>query len=141
VKVADAPSIVPVDPDAVAATRPVDPEREYRENLQEAATKLNITGSFPKRKQIMVGAKNLSVGDEIAIRFKENHYDLEILDITSSELKLRDQQSKLEVSVAIGMSLSLPPGMSRKPPPGTFKGGDQPNASPPSGERQPQEAN
>ncbi len=92
----------------------------YRQRLQAAATKLNISGSFPKRKEIMIGARNLGIGEAIAIAYQDQRYDLEILDITSSELKLRDQGSGLELKVAIGMTLALPPGMSRTPPPMSF---------------------
>lgn len=89
----------------------------YLGALRTATAKMKIAGAFPKTKQIMVGAKNLGVGDEIVIEYEQRRYKLEILDVTSSELKLRDQQSQLELKVAIGMSRALPPGMSRTPPP------------------------
>ncbi len=92
-------------------------ERAYLGALRAATAKMKIAGAFPKTKQIMVGAKNLGVGDEIVIEYEQRRYKLEILDVTSSELKLRDQQSRLELKVAIGMSRALPPGMSRTRPP------------------------
>ena len=103
----------------------------YLQSLQTAATKLNITGSFPKRKEIMIGAQNLGIGEEIAIEFHNHLYNLEILDVTSSELKLKDQESQMELTVAIGMTLSLPPGMSRSAPPeGFFQSAEQAKAAP-----------
>lgn len=89
----------------------------YLKSLQAATAKIKIAGAFPKTKQIMVGAKNLGIGDEIVIEYEQRRYRLSILDITSSELKLRDEQSLLELKVAIGMTRALPPGMSRTPPP------------------------
>jgi hypothetical protein len=53
---------------------------------------------------------------------------LEILDITSAELKMRDTESGIQVSLAIGLTLNLPPGMSSERPPGTFGMGGEPAA-------------
>lgn len=102
---------------AAAAKQAELDEQAYLGALRAATAKMKIAGAFPKTKQIMVGAKNLGVGDEIVIEYEQRRYRLEILDVTSSELKLRDQQSQLELKVAIGMSRALPPGMSRTPPP------------------------
>ena len=93
----------------------------YQQALFEAATKLNITGAFPQRKQVMVGAQNLGVGEEIAIEWKAKLYNLQIVDITATELKLRDKESQYEVSVELGVSLALPPGMSRSMPTDMFR--------------------
>jgi hypothetical protein len=98
-------------------------EKRYQASLLEAATKLDINGAFPKQKMIMIGAQKLTVGDDIAIELRENFFNLEILGIDEKSLRLRDQKSQLEVNVAIGISAGLPPGMSRKPPPGTYLGG------------------
>ncbi|MCB1076830.1 MAG: hypothetical protein KDM64_03280 [Verrucomicrobiae bacterium] len=91
-------------------------EEVMRTSLQEALTKLNITGAIPQRKTIMIGAQELGVGDEIAIQFKETIFNLKILAITSSELKLRDEETQEEASVQIGFSNALPAGMSRQAP-------------------------
>lgn len=119
VKVAEDPTSAATAAQA-AANQQAELERAYREALQVAVSKLNITGTFPQRKQIMVGAQNLAVGDELAIQFRERTYSLEIVDITASELKLKDRESRLQVNLAIGVSLGLPPGMSRTPPPGAM---------------------
>lgn len=90
----------------------------YRQNLQVAATKLNIAGALPKTKQILIGAQKLGVGERIGIAYDGNQFSLEILDITAEELKLKDLKSQLELTLEIGVNEALPPGMFRKPPPG-----------------------
>lgn len=106
------------------------PEEIYRKNLQEAASKIRIAGAFPKTKQVMVGAQNLSTGEHIAVQYGEDLFELEILDITSSNLKLRDKHSQFELNLAIGVTQSLPPGMFKKPPPGMLPT-IAPNGTPP----------
>lgn len=91
-------------------------EEILKTTLQEALTKLHITGVFPHKKTIMVGAQDLGVGDEIVIEYKETVFNLQILGITGSELKLRDKETQEEAAVAIGFSNSLPAGMSRSQP-------------------------
>jgi hypothetical protein len=91
-------------------------ETVIRTSLQEALTKLSITGAFPGRKQIMIGAQELGVGDEIVIDYKETVFSLNILKITSSELVLKDKDTQEEASVQIGFSNALPEGMSRQVP-------------------------
>ncbi|MBL9154048.1 MAG: hypothetical protein JNK37_16265 [Verrucomicrobiales bacterium] len=102
------------------AQQEAEQQRLYREALQTAVTKLEIRGTFPRRKQILIGAKNLNVGDKIDIEFRQKRFHLEILDITAEELKMRDTDSQIQVSLAIGLTHALPPGMSRERPPGTF---------------------
>jgi hypothetical protein len=91
-------------------------ETVIRTSLQEALTKLSITGAFPGRKQIMIGAQELGVGDEIVIDYKETVFSLNILKITSSELVLKDRDTQEEASIPIGFSNALPEGMSRQVP-------------------------
>lgn len=105
--------------DSVAGDQ-AEQQRLHREILQEAVTKLDIRGTFPKRKQILIGAQNLGVGDEIAIEFKQKLFNLQILDITSQYLSMKDRESQAQINLAIGVSIALPPGMSTSPPPGTF---------------------
>ncbi|MCB1230275.1 MAG: hypothetical protein KDN19_08420 [Verrucomicrobiae bacterium] len=93
----------------------------YRRKLQEAGTKLNITGAFPNTKEIMVGAERLGVGETIAIKYQEQFFELAILDITPKLLKLRDKQSQLALNVSISVSAALPAGMFRSPPPDGFQ--------------------
>lgn len=93
----------------------------YRQKLHLASTKLNINGAFPNTKEIMIGAKRLGIGEQIAIELQGTLFHLEILDINREELKLRDQKSNLEVSVEISVGSQLPPGMFRKPPSDQFK--------------------
>lgn len=95
---------------------PQEQEEMLKTTLQEALTKLHITGVFPHKKTVMVGAQDLRVGDEIVIEYKETVFSLEILAITSAELKLRDKETQEEAAVAIGFSNDLPAGMSRKQP-------------------------
>jgi hypothetical protein len=51
--------------EAASTAAPVEADQQtlYRDALQEVVTKLDIRGTFPKRKQVLVGAQNLSVGD------------------------------------------------------------------------------
>lgn len=105
------------------ATEEFVPEGEeevvLKTSLQEALTKLNITGAFPDRKQIMIGAQELGVGDDIVIDYKQTVFNLKILDISSAELTLKDQETQEEAKLAIGFSGSLPPGMTRQVPKAT----------------------
>ena len=94
-------------------------EQALRTSLQEALTKLNITGVFPARKLVMIGAQELGVGDEIVIEFKETVFNLKILKITNTELGLKDSETQEEATLAIGFSGDLPQGMSRKQPTAT----------------------
>lgn len=109
-------------PEVEAADEPVQESEEeavLKTSLQEALTKLNITGVFPARKMIMIGAQELGVGDEIVIDFKETRFDLDILKITNTELVLKDRETQEEANVAIGLSGGLPAGMTRKAPAAT----------------------
>ncbi len=124
--------------DAVAEKARMEAE-VYRQQLQAATAKINISGAFPRTKEIMVGAKRLGVGEGLAVQYHENLFQLEILDINKEELKLRDEKSKLEISISISVADELPPGMFRKPPPDQFQvapasaGGGVPAAAPPLG--------
>lgn len=88
-------------------------------SLEEALTKLSITGAFPDRKQIMIGAQELGVGDDIVIDYKETVFTLRIMQITSSELTLKDQETQEVGKLAIGFSGALPAGMTRQVPKAT----------------------
>lgn len=90
----------------------------YRQHLQVAATKLNISGVLPKTKQILIGAQKLGVGERIGIVYDGNQFSLEILDITAKELTLKDIKSQIDLTLEIGADEALPPGMFRRPPPG-----------------------
>jgi hypothetical protein len=108
------------DQAALKAAEQAEQLRLHRELLQEAVTKLDIRGTFPKRKQILIGAQNLGVGDNIAIEFKQKLFHLEIIDVTSKDLKMKDRETQTLVNLGIGVSIALPPGMTTTRPPDAF---------------------
>lgn len=87
--------------------------------LQEALQKLNVTGIFPQKGEIMVGAQNLGVGDAVMIDYKGVAFNLSIEKVAQTELVVKDTDTGETASLAIGFDGKLPEGMSRRRPEAT----------------------
>lgn len=84
--------------------------------LQEALQKLNVTGIFPNKGEIMVGAQNLGVGDAVLIDYKGVAFNLTIEKVAQTELVVKDTDTGETAALAIGFDGKLPEGMSRRRP-------------------------
>ncbi len=91
-------------------------EAAPRTSLQEALQKFQVTGIFPSRGEIIVGAQNLGVGDDVVIDYKGVAFNLTIQAVSQNEIVMRDADTGEEASVPLGFGDNLPTGMTRRRP-------------------------
>lgn len=108
-------------PEVVAEAGQEETEEELpsKTSLQEALQKFQVTGIFPSRGEIIVGAQNLGVGDEVVIDYKSVIFNLTIQKVTQDEIVMKDTETGEEASVHLGFGDNLPSGMSRRRPTAT----------------------
>jgi hypothetical protein len=87
-----------------------------RTSLQEALQKFQPSGFFPSRGEIIVGAQNLGVGDEVVIDYKGVTFNLTIEDVNRTEVVMKDVDTGEVASKILGFDNKLPAGMSRRRP-------------------------
>jgi hypothetical protein len=104
---------------AEAGTEEVPEEAQVRTSLQEALQKFQPSGFFPSRGEIIVGAQNLGVGDEVVIDYKGVVFNLIIQKVSEEEIVMKDSDTGEEAGVHLGFANNLPEGMSRRRPTAT----------------------
>ena len=91
-------------------------EEKVKTSLEEALSKFQVTGIFPGRKEIMIGAQTLRVGDRLLIKHQGAVFHLAIAGIDSKKVSLQDTETGEHASVPHGVLGGLPPGMHREKP-------------------------
>ena len=104
---------------AEAGIDEVPEEAQMRTSLQEALQKFQPSGFFPSRGEIIVGAQNLGVGDEVVIDYKGVVFNLTIQKVSEDEIVMKDSDTGEEAGVQLGFANHLPEGMSRRRPTAT----------------------
>lgn len=103
-------------PDVVAAPEEAtEEEAGPKTTLEEAVSKFVVTGLFPNRKEVIVGARNLKVGDVVVIRHSDVEFNLRIDSVTSDAVGLMDTETGEKAFVALDVTGDgLPAGMFRE---------------------------
>ena len=86
-------------------------------SLQEAVSRFRVTGVYPNRKEVVVGAQSLRVGDQILIKHGEVDFNLEISKVEKDSVELVDLETGEIAGVSLGIVQAIPQGMTRKRPP------------------------
>jgi len=71
--------------------------------LEEAVARFRVSGVVPKRREVIVGARSLGIGDRVLIEHREVRFQLTIVDITSHRISLKDQETGEIASVDLGI--------------------------------------
>ena len=100
----------------VESAEPEVEEPKVKTSLEEALSKFHVTGIFPGRREIMIGAQTLKQGDRLLIKHQTVSFQLEIAGIDSKEVRLKDVETGELATVPHGMMGGLPAGMQREKP-------------------------
>lgn len=91
-------------------------DEKVKTSLEEALSKFHVTGVFPSRREVMIGAQTLGVGDQLVIKHQGAEFHMEIADIDTKEVRLRDTDTGEKATVPHGVVAGLPAGMLREKP-------------------------
>ena len=85
-------------------------------SLQEAVSKFRVTGVCPSRKEVIVGAQSLGVGDNVVIKHGDFSFNLKISKVDANSVELTDLDTGETAGVTLGIVQAIPEGMTRKQP-------------------------
>lgn len=85
-------------------------------SLQEAVSKFRVTGVYPNRNEVIVGAQSLRVGDQVLIKHGDVSFNLKISKVEADSVELTDLETGEVAGVSLGIVQSIPQGMTRKQP-------------------------
>jgi len=71
--------------------------------LEEAVARFRVSGVVPRRREVIVGARSLGIGDRVLIEHREVRFQLSIVDITPHRISLKDQETGEIASVDLGI--------------------------------------
>lgn len=71
--------------------------------LEEAVARFTVSGVVPKRREVIVGARSLGIGDRVLIEHREVRFQLTIVEITPHRISLKDQETGEIASVDLGI--------------------------------------
>lgn len=116
------PEVTEVAP--VVEQESVDQGPTAAETLAAALEKINVTGVFPSREEIIVGARSLRRGSTIVVSQGATNYRLQITGVTQNAVSFKDLNSgeSAEAPLNIIPSGSFE-GISRRPAPTDTEGG------------------
>ena len=76
-------------------------------SLEEAVARFRVSGVVPSRKEVIVGARSLGIGDKVLIEHREVRFQLVIVEVTPHKISLKDT----ETGEIAGVDLGIVPGM------------------------------
>ena len=91
-------------------------EDVVKTTLQEAVSKFRVTGVYPNRKEVIVGAQSLRVGDHVVIKHRDVSFHLKLTKVVADSVELVDTETGEVAGVTLGIVQSIPAGMTRKQP-------------------------
>ena len=93
-----------MDPEnAVVVAEEVEEAPRQVTTLEEAVARFRVSGVVPRRREVIVGARSLGVGDRILIEHREVRFDLSIVEITAREISLKDGETGEIATVELGI--------------------------------------
>lgn len=92
--------------------------------LQEAVSRFRVTGVYPNRKEVIVGAQSLRVGDNVVIKHGDFSFRLKLSKVEADSVELTDLETGETAGVSLGIVQAIPQGMTRKQPPVQSRAGE-----------------